>query len=174
MFVVSKGLKSPIFVMGPQPPTREIWELAEDFASFPGVVPGCYSSSTTKRVHLHEQNWNPMNTSDSSLFCLSQWKAEKHDQTARHGLQRIATTVICVTLSLSTVKETDCSLIWTAGYSEKSITAVTASFFARFLVLAFAMVLAISTISEQVQKVPRFDGGKPESSCWQFRCPAGA
>ena len=36
------------------------------------------------------------------------------------------------------------------------------------------MVLAISTISEQVQKVPRFDGGKPESSCWQFRCPAGA
>lgn len=111
-----------------------------------------------------------MNT--SSLFCLSQWKAEKHDQTARHGLQRITRTVICVTLPLSTVKETDCSLIWTAGYSKKSITA---SFFARFLVLAFAMVLAISTISEQVQKVPRFDGGKPESSCWhEFRCPAGA
>ena len=53
-----KGSEVTNICDGAKTTNQRIWELAEDFASFHGVVPGCYSSSTTERVHLHEQNWN--------------------------------------------------------------------------------------------------------------------
>ena len=110
------GLKSPIFVMGPKPPTREYeswWSILEAFPVLCLLVLWQFYNWTGAFPWTNLKSMNA-----SSWFRLSQcWKAEKHDQTARHGLQCNYYNIFFVTLSLSTVKQTDCSLIWPAGYS---------------------------------------------------------
>ena len=139
MLVVSKERWSEVTNIcdGAKTTHQRIWELVEHFVNCPRVVAvlqlnGCFS-----------MNKPSMNA--SSWFRLSQWwKTEKHDQRARHGLQCNyynkkyfchIVTVHCQANGLFTYLT--CMVL---------VYSITASFFTSFLVLALAMVLAISTI----------------------------